>query len=116
MNTETERSTELVNAAPSKTTRACVCLCVRGAIKSLQSSRRKNSDFQHSDGRPMTKNDGINALMDELVKGHETIPMNKKCGKPCQNSPLCAGFDFGVNGGCPGYVVETPAEVSESPK
>lgn len=106
MNAETETP-----AAPPtsniKAMRMHMCLCVRGAIRNVQNSRNKNSGFQHIDGRPMTKDEGINALMDELVKGHETIPMNPKCGKPFQNSPLCTGFDYGAAGGCPGYEVET---------
>ena len=114
MDAETERLTKLVNDAPIKAMRTCMCLCVRGAIRNLQNQRSSKSGFQHNDGRPMTKAEGINALMDELVKGHETIPMNNKCGKPCQNSPLCAGFDYGENGGCPGFPVEMPAEVSAS--
>ncbi|MFA5900541.1 MAG: hypothetical protein WC829_15685 [Hyphomicrobium sp.] len=85
------------------TTHVSMCLCVRGAIRNLQAQRSKKTGFLHDDGRPMNKGEAINALMDELVKGHETIPMNPLCGNPCQNSPLCKGFDFGERGGCPGY-------------
>lgn len=82
-----------------------MCLCTRGAIRNLQASRSKKTAYQHDDGRPMNKDEAMNALMDELAKGHESIPMSKKCGNPCQNSPLCKGFDYGKDGGCPGHPV-----------
>lgn len=81
-------------------------LCVRGAIKNLQGSRAKRSGFTHDNGAPMTRLEAIDALMDELAKGRETIPMHRGCGNPCKNSSLCAGFDYGVQGGCPGHPVD----------
>lgn len=88
------------------TTSVSMCVDVRGAINNIQRSRSKKTGLCHNDGRPMTKGEAVNALMDELAKGHEVIPMNPKCGNPCQNSPLCKGFDHGKEGGCPGYPVD----------
>lgn len=83
-----------------------MCLCVRGAIKNLQESRAKRSGFTGDNGQQLTRLEAIDALMDELAKGRETIPMHKGCGNPCKNSPKCNGFDYGDMGGCPGYPVE----------
>ena len=81
-------------------------LSVRGALGQLQRSRAKKSAFQDDNGRPMSRLDAIDGLMDELAKGHECLPMNKGCGAPCKNSPLCRGFDYGKDGGCPGHPVD----------
>lgn len=83
-----------------------MCLCVRGAIKNLHGSRAKRSGFTDDNGRQLTRLEAIDALMDELAKGRETIPMHSGCGNPCKNSRLCNGFDYGPNGGCPGYPIE----------
>ena len=80
-------------------------LDVRGALNNMQRSRAKKSAFTDDQGRPITRLEAIDGLMDELAKGHECMPMSKGCGKPCKNSPLCTGFDYGENGGCPGYPV-----------
>ena len=80
-------------------------LDVRGALNNLQRSRAKKSAFTDDQGRPITRLEAIDGLMDELAKGHECMPMSKRCGKPCKNSPLCIGFDYGKNGGCPGHPV-----------
>lgn len=48
-------------------------------------------------------------LMDELAKGRESLPMNNGCGNPCKNSPKCQGFNYGKEGGCPGYCVDDDA-------
>lgn len=93
------------------TTRTCMCLNVRGGIRELHSQRSNETFYSDDDGRPLNKAQAIDALMDELAKGHEVIPMNTKCGNPCQNSPLCKGFNFGKGGGCPGYPVEDEAPV-----
>ena len=77
-------------------------LCVRGALRRLQASRAKRSEFSLK-GRPLSRLEAIDALHDELAKGHETIPTHKGCGKPCTNSPKCKGFDYGPEGGCPGF-------------
>ena len=81
-----------------------MCMSVRGAIRNLQSQRSKHTGFQHDDGRPMTKAEAINALMDELAKGREVIPMKPKCGSPCSVSSKCPGFNYAADmGGCPGF-------------
>ena len=83
-----------------------MCLCVRGAIRNLQGSRAKRSAFTDDKGRPLTRLEAIEGLLDEIAQGRETLPMHKGCGNPCKNSPLCKGFDFGKDGGCPGYPAE----------
>jgi hypothetical protein len=64
-------------------------LCVRGAIKQLGASRAKKSYFTDADGQPLSRQSAIDHLMDELAKGHETIPTHKGCRNPCQNSTKC---------------------------
>ena len=93
-----------------KVTMQCMCVSVRGAILNLQSQRSNKTGWDDDAGRPLNKREAINSSMDELSQGRETLPMNPKCANPCQNSPLCKGFDFGKNGGCPGYLVEPPTE------
>lgn len=90
------------------TTMVFMCVCVRGAIRNIQSQRSQKTGLQDDNGRPLNKREAIDALMSELVAGRETLPMNPRCGNPCQNSSLCKGFDFGPQGGCPGYPVEAP--------
>jgi hypothetical protein len=82
------------------TTTAYLCLNVRGALRNM-TKREKRGMFKHDDGRTMTADEADNALMDELVKGHEVIPMNTECGNPCRYAS-CSGFDFS-GGGCPGH-------------
>lgn len=87
-----------------------MCLNVRGALNDLSRSKQKISYFTDSaTGKPISRIDAIDGLCDELTKGHEVIPMHSKCGNPCQNSDKCAGFDYGKDGGCPGYEVEDAA-------
>jgi len=50
--------------------------------------------LQHDDGSPMTAREAKLALLDELAKGHEVIPM----------SEACEGFDYSGRG-CPGHEV-----------
>ena len=88
------------------TTMISMCVSVRGAIRNLQHQRGQKTGFQDDKGKPLNKQQAIDSLMDELAAGRETLPLNKRCGKPCGNSPLCKGFDFGAQGGCPGYPVE----------
>jgi hypothetical protein len=57
-------------------------LDVRGALRNM-TKREKSSMFKHPDGRRMTAAEADDALMDELVKGHEVIPLHKKCANPC---------------------------------
>ncbi len=70
-----------------------MCVSVRGAIRNW---RDWAGSITGDDGkRLMTKHEIQNALMDELAKGHEVIPL----GNPCE------GFDYS-GGGCPGHSVE----------
>lgn len=82
-----------------------MCLCVRGALKQLNASRAKKSCFNDDHGRPLSRLEAIDGLLDELTKGHETIPMHKGCANPCKNSAKCKGFDYGPEGGCPGHPI-----------
>jgi hypothetical protein len=83
-----------------------MCMNVRGGIRELQKQRSQKTFYTDDAGRPLSKPEAIDALMDELAQGHELMPMNPKCGNPCENSPLCKGFDYGKGGGCPGYALE----------
>lgn len=85
-------------------TRRSMCMNVRGCIRQLQGQRSKKTYMTDDSGRPLNKAEAIDALMDELAKGNEVIPMNPKCGNPCEQSSACAGFDFKCSG-CPGYEV-----------
>lgn len=86
----------------SKTT--TMCMSVRGGIRMLQSKRRNAKTYMTDSrtGRPLSRDEAINELMDELAKGHEVIPMSKHCGKPCAYAS-CPGFDYGERGGCGGH-------------
>lgn len=67
---------------------------VRWAIANLSRSRAKMAPgFTHDNGRGMTRTEAIDALMDELAKGREILPMGK----------ACEGFDYKT--GCPGHAV-----------
>lgn len=92
------------------TRRMYMCLSVRGALRRLAESRSKKSEFT-DDGRPLTRLQAIESLQDELVEGRETIPMSENCSSPCQHADKgCKGFDYGKNGGCPGYWIESEAD------
>lgn len=86
--------------------RVSMSVNVRGSLKSLLRSRAKNSYFSDDDGKPMTRLQAIDCLMDELAKGHECIPADGRCGNPCKKSSKCRGFDYSNGGGCPGYPIE----------
>lgn len=87
-----------------------MCLSVRGALRDLNKSRAKRSAFNDDTGRPLTRTEAIDALQDELVKGREVIPLNNKCGSPCNQSPHCKGFDYS-GAGCPGYPYDEGASL-----
>lgn len=86
-----------------------MCMSVRGGIRHLQGLRKNAKTYMTDDqGRALSRDEAINAMMDELAKGRETIPMGPHCGNPCQNSDKgCTGFDYGEHGGCPGYCTES---------
>lgn len=86
-------------------TRRGMCINVRGCIHDLQAQRSKKTYITDDAGRPLNKTEAIDAMMDELEKGHKVIPMNPKCGNPCKESDACAGFDY-KGTGCPGYEVK----------
>lgn len=91
-----------------------MCMSVRGGIRMLQAKRRNAKTYMTDNaGRPLSRDEAINALMDELAKGREVIPMSKHCGKPCAYAS-CPGFDYGAQGGCGGHVTgEQPTEPSQ---
>jgi hypothetical protein len=69
----------------------------------LQQKRRNAKTYMTDDsGRELSRDEAINALMDELAKGREVIPMSPDCGKPCAYAS-CPGFDYGERGGCGGH-------------
>lgn len=68
------------------------CLSVRGALKTMTRGQLGKL-FRHDSGRRMTADEAKDALMDELAKGHEVIPLGT----------ACEGFDYS-GGGCPGHV------------
>ena len=81
-----------------------MCVNVRGAIRNLTRSRAHMAHgFSHPDGRTMTRDEAIEAMYDELEKGHKVLPM----GDPCE------GFDYS-GGGCPGHAIDDdPAKATE---
>lgn len=86
------------------TTTTTMCMSVRGGIRMLQSKRRNSKTYMRDDsGRELSRDEAINALMDELAKGHEVIPMSKECGNPCAYAS-CPGFNYGEHGGCGGRI------------
>lgn len=70
---------------------------VRGAIQRLSRSRGKWAPgMVHGDGRPMTRYEAIDGLMDVLAAGHDYLPI----GEPCE------GWD--PQTGCPGHPKVSP--------
>ena len=92
-------------------TTTTMCLSVRGGIHMLKSQRRNAKTYMtDNNGQELTRDGAIDALMDELAKGHEVIPMSKHCGNPCAYAS-CKGFDYGENGGCGGHTTgEQPTQ------
>lgn len=89
------------------TRRISMCVSVRGALRNLAESRSKKSAFNDNNGRPLSRMEAIDALQNELVKGHQTLPMGDDCANPCKHADKgCKGFDYGEHGGCPGYWIE----------
>jgi hypothetical protein len=84
-----------------------MCLNLRGAIGDLHRSKAKKSYFSDDSGKPLSRLEAIDALMDEVAKGRAVIPCNSKtCGNPCPSAHKgCTGFDYS-GGGCPGYPTE----------
>ena len=84
-------------------------MSVRGAIRNTMGLRKNAKTYMTDDkGRPLSRDEAVSALMDELAKGHAVIPLANCCGNPCKNAHLgCTGFLYKENtdgeSGCPGY-------------
>lgn len=74
-------------------------ISVRGA---LSWPNRKLTGMFKKDGRRVTGPEARDYLLDQIAAGRETIPCAKHCANPCAK-PGCKGFDFSVDGGCPGH-------------
>ena len=72
------------------TRRFHMCLDIRGAL-----NNGMTAGFMHDDGSPMTKQEGRDALYDELAKGRRLIPLGD-----------CPTFDYQT--GCPGHDESEP--------
>lgn len=91
MNTDEAKQAPIgVNEEPRAYTTIHMCLSVRGALRNW-SKRELATLFTHDDGRKMTASEARDALLDELAKDHEVIPLG----------PPCEGFDY--EAGCPGH-------------
>lgn len=93
-------------------------MSVRGAIRNTMGLRKNAKTYMTDDkGRPLSRDEAVSALMDELAKGRDVIPLESTCGNPCQRAHLgCTGFLYkdaaAGKRGCPGY--PTPdAEVKD---
>ena len=81
-----------------------MCLSVRGGIMMMQAKRINAKTYMTDDkGHLLSRDEAINALMDELAQGREVIPMSDHCGNPCAYAS-CKGFDYSQGGGCGGHV------------
>lgn len=86
----------------TKTIRMCVS--ARGLINHLRGLRKNaKTHLADSNGRTLSRDAAIDAVINEIAKGHLTLPMGD-CANPCPNAHLgCSGFDYGEGGGCPGF-------------
>lgn len=66
-------------------------LNVRGFIRNNRYPDGYRGVFRHDDGRSMTPDEAHDALLDELKKGREVIPLGE-----------CDNFDY-AGGGCQGH-------------
>ena len=80
-----------------------MCLSVRGVLRREKKYHRQCLKWIFDDdGKPFRSVDALlDALMNELAKGHEVIPMGAEC----------EGFDYSGKG-CPGHPAETTGEFS----
>ncbi|HEY1129164.1 MAG TPA: hypothetical protein VGF12_07155 [Roseateles sp.] len=76
-----------------------LCVSVRGA---LRWPNTRLAGMFRKDGRRLKGSEVREHLMDQLAAGREHIPCDKTCANPCPRAG-CAGFDYGPEGGCPGY-------------
>jgi len=78
-------------------------LSVRGALNwPKREMRRLAKAMKKRDGSQMTPEEARDALMDELAKGHEQIPVGSRCDN----------WDW--KEGCLGHRVEPPSPNSDS--
>lgn len=94
----------------SKTIR--ICMSARGLLHHLRGMRKHaKTHLADDNGRPLSRDAAIDAVIDEIAKGHLTLPMGD-CANPCPHAHLgCLGFNYGEGGGCPGF--ENPDNASE---
>lgn len=79
------------------------CLSVRGALNWPKREMKKNCNWiKKDDGSRFTPDELRDALMDELAKGHEVIPMG-----PCDN------FDY--KHGCRGHENQSEDALNKTP-
>lgn len=98
------------------TRRVSMCISVRGALAELHRSRAKSSYWNDDQGKPLTRLQAIDALCDDLAAGRETLPLGKDCANPCPHADKgCKGFNFGKDGGCPGYWLEAEESAAGAP-
>lgn len=88
-----------------KVTKRGLCMSVRGLLR----NRGYVGLFKNEQGQSIGPDEAFEYICDELAKGHEQLPLSPKCGNPCSQAG-CKGFDYGKDGGCPGYEVETEVE------
>lgn len=89
-----------------------ICMNVRGGIRAHDKQRPNAASGVKVDGRELTNAEFVDFLWEQAYEGRRVIPMSGCCGNPCSNAAQgCTGFDYS-GGGCPGYVVEQPAEAS----
>lgn len=87
------------------TKKSYLCMDTRGGIRAYSKFQPSEKVGVIQNGQELTAKEFTDHLFNELQKGREVIPMNGKCGVPCQNHAQCAGFDYAGNG-CPGHPSE----------
>ncbi|HEX4843222.1 MAG TPA: hypothetical protein VFV57_06085 [Limnobacter sp.] len=85
--------------------RMSMCMDVEGAIKNYSTRLPNKWSGATDNGRKVSNSEFLEHLFSEHAKGHKVIPMNGKCGSPCQQSDKCTGFDY-AGDGCPGYEID----------
>ena len=80
------------------------CLNIEGFLRNSQFPDDFDGIFS-TDGRPMSASEAHHELTQALRRGHHVMPLNSFCANPCKRQG-CVGFNFGKNGGCPGYQIE----------
>lgn len=79
-------------------------LNVRGALLHM-SDRELGGMFREVEtGKSLTAPAAREWLEEQLAAGRERIPMDSTCANPCPRNG-CTGFDYGIDGGCPGHPI-----------